>query len=545
MEENKEINKSLKKLKKMASSYSFGRILGLISYKENTIVSVLLGQDFKKPSERLINNEIAFLAALWLENYKNDNRCFWKKEDDIQKLNDVYRFMDLYHQSLKSNEFGKVIRETAVYEGDGGYDWQFIELAISKYACVKDELLTNFNFNLDVVASFYEKLKNYVRKKVERPDRRYLEQIQEDGAKVFDLFQISKKEFESIFNADELGVANMFISKLGCYKGQTINDIFDFNEYNSHPIIELSDGNLLIFNYYFLAKVIYESPYYWIRELDNNELLVRMGHGSENAANYILRKIGFDPITDVKINRSKKENDTDIDLLVLHDKEAVVFQVKSQKLTIKARQGIEENIIDNFGKAVIKAYHQGVKSVESIKNKDKHKELLDIEGLENIDKYHIICLTADYYPTITPVCLSRQDEVASTDYPLIGMTLFDLLTICDLLDKDSFIKYLNFREKCAVMKIYGHNEMYYLGKFIEPVLDIERPLFDHQRLPNDYAMLIDKISLLHYSNVKNNALNYYINNMSQHLYIKELINDICYHLNTGPVTRYDSLIVHQ
>lgn len=439
MDKNIRLNNPLNTLKEMASSYSFGRILGLISYIENTQISELLGQNFKKPNEMLINSEIAFLAALWLENYKNDDGLLWKKEDDIQKLHDVYHLMDLYHESLKSTEYGENIREVAVYEGDGGYDWQFIKLATLKYECVKSALKEYFNVNLYVVPNFYEKLKRAILDNPEILSPITFEQSSKDGVITFNLFQLSKEKFESTFSAEEIIVAKMFISKLGFYKGEVINDIFDFNEFNSHPIIELPNGNLLIINFYTLAKAIYESPYYWICELQediHHELLVRLGDGSEDAAESILKNLGVNPIVRKKINRSKTEQKTDIDILILHNKDAVVFQVKSKKLTIGARHGVEEAIDKDFGIAVIKAYEQGIKSVESLKDKDHHKELQDIKGLESIDKYHIVCLTSDYYPTITPECLLYQDR-ATDEYPLVGMTLLDLSSVCSLLDADN------------------------------------------------------------------------------------------------------------
>lgn len=522
MDNDIKLNKSLKKLKKMASSYSFGRILGLISYIENTSVSDLLGQKFKAPNERLTNNEIAFLGALWLENYKNNNGFLWKKEDDIQKLRDVYRYLDLYHKSLKSKKYGESISEVAVYEGDGGYDWDFTKLATLKYGCVKSELKEHFNVDLYIVPSLYEKLKYQIQKKLSTSADMIFGQNLIDDEKTFKFYQISKDELESIFSAEEISVVKMLVSKLGFYKGEEIKDIFDFNEFNARPIIELPNGNLLIINLYTLAKAIYESPFYWICGLPKNihhELLVRLGKGSENAAINILQKLGFSPISDILINRSYTEKETDIDILILHDKDAVVFQVKSQKLTMGARHGVEKTIDENFKLAVIKAYKQGISSVEALRNKDQHKELQNIKGLENIDKYHIICLTSDYYPTITPECLLHQDEVASNEFPLVGMTLLDLQDICNLLDVDAFMKYVNFRERCAVMRVYGDNEMYYLGKFIEQLLVGEkRPLIYHQKLPNYYAMLVDSILISsHNIGVNADALNYFINHS---MYIK-------------------------
>lgn len=533
MDKNLELNKSLKKLKKIASSYSFGRILGLISYIENTSISDLLGQKFKAPNERLTNTEIAFLGALWLENYKNNNSFLWKKEDDIQKLRDIYRYLDLYHKSLKPRKHGESVSETAVYEGDGGYDWDFIKLTTLKYECVKSELKEYFNVNLDTVPSFYKKLKNQIQNNLSTSADMIFEQNLIDDEKIFKFYQISKDELKSIFSAEEIVFVKMFISKLGFYKGGEIKDIFDFNEFNARPIIELPNGNLLIINIYTLAKAIYESPFYWICGLPKNihhELLVRLGKGSENAAISILQKTGFSPISDILINRSYTEKETDIDILILHDKDAVVFQIKSQKLTMGARHGVEETIKENFKLAVIKAYKQGIRSVEALKNKDQHKELQNIKGLENIDKYHIICLTSDYYPTITPECLLYQDDIASKEFPLVGMTFLDLSSICSLLDEDTFINYLYFREECARKKVYGDNEVFYLGKFIEPIIDKERAIND-PKLPNYYAMLVDTILMsLHNIGVNTDALNYFINHS---MYIENGTKYINQNTNVG------------
>jgi hypothetical protein len=546
-------NKTLMKLKKLTSSYSFGRVLCLISYVENTSASAMLNQNFKSQRERLINTEIAFLAALWLENYRNEKSIQWNENDDNRKMLEVYRYMDIYHKSLKSHELGKSIREVGVYEGDGGYDWQFIELTIPRYECIRKDLQDYYNIDISAFPSFYKKLYKHINKRLQILGSGKIEKNLRNAVNTFKIYQLSKKEFEEIFDIKELIIARKFISKLGNYDGNTINDIFEFNKFNACPIIELPNGNILIINFYILAKAIYESPYYWICDLPkktSQRLLAKMGYGSEFAAQKILKKLQFTTIyPNVKIKRTKKEDKTDIDALLIYNDEAVVFQIKSQKFTAKSRAGDVKSIEDNFNKAIIKAYSQGIESVESCLKIKKHKELQNIGELDKIKKFHLICLTSDYYPTLTPTCYLKQREIANNIYPLIGMTFLDLSTICYLLDADTFIKYVYFREKCAEEEIYADNEMYILGKFIQSIIEEPLPLVTRQKLSSEYAMLVDAIiTPIHFIGITNDGLHNFLkifenifdkskpiefSNQSMEYYVKVLR-----HLHQTPIIVY-------
>ena len=65
--------RTLRNLDKITSTFSFGRVLSLITLRENTTLASRLGQEFKDGDERLINMEIGFLAALWINNFKKTN----------------------------------------------------------------------------------------------------------------------------------------------------------------------------------------------------------------------------------------------------------------------------------------------------------------------------------------------------------------------------------------------------------------------------------------------------------------------------------------
>lgn len=142
--------RTLKNLDKLTSSFSFGRVLSLISIRENTTLASKLGQEFKNGDERLINSEIGYLAALWVNNYKKSTRN-WNQSEDLGKFNEAYRLMRIYHNSLKSNKYGEKHQEVSMYEGDGGYDWQFLDIAKYKYSTVQEHLKLKENFDIDYI----------------------------------------------------------------------------------------------------------------------------------------------------------------------------------------------------------------------------------------------------------------------------------------------------------------------------------------------------------------------------------------------------------
>lgn len=481
--------RTLKNLDKLTSSFSFGRVLSLISIRENTTLASKLGQEFKNGDERLINSEIGYLAALWVNNYKKSTQN-WNQSEDLGKFNEAYRLMRIYHNSLKSNKYGEKHQEVSMYEGDGGYDWQFLDIAKYKYSTVQEHLKLKENFDIDYIHSTYYKL-------MEEFNQRLKDKSQEDlscNAKLaFDIMSIPLERITSLLCKEEFCIFNKFVVILGTSIFSTGNKIIS-NLYGSDfkPIILLPNNHIIIPSFYMLAKYINEAPYYWIT--NDKRMLSEIGKSSE-IATYEILKDSFhnESIFHSILIKKKNVSYTDIDSLLVYDNHALIYQQKGKKLTLESMQGDENKIDDDFNKAVIKAYEQGIKCVDAIKNRKSYV------FSENVDftccsKFHIICLTTDYYPTITSMSYEENKAKGNKSFPLVAMTLYDLYTILVLLDIESYVEYVEFREQCAKLHIYGDNEMFYLGKYLAHKLNSDEPmLYKGEKLPNEYAILVDYI----------------------------------------------------
>ena len=88
-------DKTVRKLIRIASHYSFFRILSRISFRENTNYFSLTGHEFDEDSSRIINKEFEFLTGLWLDNV--DLRLpNWKNNEDDRYEQEVYRLLAIY-----------------------------------------------------------------------------------------------------------------------------------------------------------------------------------------------------------------------------------------------------------------------------------------------------------------------------------------------------------------------------------------------------------------------------------------------------------------
>lgn len=481
--------RTLKKLDKITSSFSFGRVLSLISIRENTSLASILGQEFRDGDERLINMEIGFLAALWINNFKKTSQN-WESQDDHRKFNETYRLMRIYHNSLKSRKYGEKHREVSVYEGDGGYDWQFLDLAKYKYQPIKDYLRLKENFDIDYIHSAYDKLMGLFNMRLKGHSANRL--IYDTNLSL-DITCMPIDLIKSTLSPEEYSIFNHFTIELGTSifpKGnKNISNLFG-SEFK--PIILLPNNKIFIPSFYLLAKYINESPFYWIT--DNDKMMSEIGTSAEIGTYNIVKDCFSSEIVhhSVLIKKGKIKY-TDIDILLTHNEHAIIFQQKGKKLTMESMQGNESKIRDDFEKAVAKAYDQGIRCVDAIQNRQKFTFPEDID-FSSCTKYHIICLTTDYYPTITSMSYEKREIVENGRIPLVAMTLYDLYAILVLLDIDSYIEYVIFREQCVSLYIYGDNEMFYLGKYLAYKLNPNEPnLYKGEKLPKEYAVLVDYI----------------------------------------------------
>ena len=168
-----------------------------------------------------------------------------------------------------------------------------------------------------------------------------------------------------------------------------------------------------------------------------------------------------------------------------------VFQIKSKRLRVASINGNETCIKEDYKDAVEKAYSQGIKCVNALKDANNYRDLSKYSVQAPV--YHIVCVTGDYYQTITPSSLIHNIKNNGVP-PLIAMSLFDLHMITHLFSAQQFVEYIKFREKCCRLFIYAVNEVFFIGKFLFLKLVSNEPaLLEKEILPREYALLADII----------------------------------------------------
>ena len=175
----------------------------------------------------------------------------------------------------------------------------------------------------------------------------------------------------------------------------------------------------------------------------------------------------------------KGETLTDIDLLAVKGNKAVVFQIKSKKLTSLARIGNVENLRKDFHNAVQEAYDQAIKCRDAILNQTA--KLINSGGNEiklddSINDVYIICLTTDHYPAIAYQARAFLTKKPGNPNP-ITISIFDLDVLAYYLkDPFEFLYYLRQRVQ-LYDSFMGQNEVellaYHLNQKLYPRKDEE------------------------------------------------------------------------
>ena len=484
-------DKILQRLRAYASHYSFIKVINLICFYETNSLFTLVGHELSANNERLITSEIAFLIGLWVDNV-NYNEANWS-EDNVKKITqNIYDLLDKYHQTLKKHTFGEIHKEVALYEGDGAYIWQYIDLAEIKYKDSAPFLLESLDYDLYSAKNMFDKL-------YQERNRKFLELADKglDNINELDtLFTYDESFIKNNLTVNEKNVLNKYITVLGDHVTCKIDSIATLSEYHTHPIIKLPDNTLFIPNLYILAKAINECPFYWLNiSAKSKELRSKIGGSNENIAYSLLcRAVDTDSVYKniVLYDNIKKKFITDIDTMAIIDGEIFIFQIKSKKLTQEAVNGNVDYIQNDFKCAVLDAYNQGILSVNALQNAERFQNLKDIPTAKAPNKYHIICLTGDYYPTIAPMAYQYQGAHSRNTYPLVAMTMYDLESITYMFRGELLKEYLLYRESCSKHMIYFDNEIILLGKFFKLQFDPEEPqLYIAEKLPRDYGVLMD------------------------------------------------------
>ena len=354
---------------------------------------------------------------------------------------------ELYEEWMTSGE-GMV--EPIFYGSEGAWSFQFLEMADERYgndsAWLESYLGTSFD-SIVAIAKQLEQMFDY--------QQHWFGDTETFEQRISQLLAMFCFEADDIQYADPESVSSL-LSPFSVKPGKANEEfcsIGDYNKVHSHPIIRLEDGKYFLPIFFYLARSIYESPYYWMMESADYKVTARKNRGdaTEQISIALMRKaFGKDSVfQDVKV-RKDGQDVTDIDVLALCGNKAVIVQAKSKKLTVKSRQGDAHSLEYDFKESVQSAYDQALLSRKALL--EDGYEFLDSQGspmsvAEGLDDAYVVCVSGEHYPVLNVHVDRYLDKSESEPFP-VAVSIFDLeLLVHYLRDPFEFTYYIRQRVK--------------------------------------------------------------------------------------------------
>ena len=409
----------------------------------------------------------------------------WQKDGEEQ----VKALQQKYDEWMKS---GRGTVEPIFYAGSGAYDFQYLEMALRRYAKDEQWMLENKGATLEAFAEITNKLRELGQAR--------LDNFQPRGS----MSENSKEMLSNVsFSLDDLPTVNReefeaFISAFSITPG-TVNGEFggvgDYNEVHARPVMELGNGQYCLPIYADLPESIYESPFYWMLgdKKYRDTAWENRGEATE-AITLDLLALSFTPdkvFKGVKVKLANKDI-TDIDVLAICDNKAIIAQCKSKKLTLEARKGDGRALRNDFIMAVQDAYNQAIKSRKALLQggytlTDSNGDAIPIA--DNVDEAYILCITGDAYPAVITQARVLLEKKETDPHPIL-LSIFDLDVIAYYLnDQYDLLYYLKQRSTHADY-FMANSEMDLLGFHLKHKLFPDKD-YDGTMLDGGYAQLID------------------------------------------------------
>jgi hypothetical protein len=247
------------------------------------------------------------------------------------------------------------------------------------------------------------------------------------------------------------------------------------------PILQAPNGALYLLQYYPLVEAVYDSPFYWFAE-DKNYFPTASRNRGEFTETFLTERLisifGKNSVfANVDVYEGKKRIG-EMDCLVVFGEYAMIFQAKSQRLTLPARKGKLEKLKDDFGRAVQKAYDQAVSCAMTIPKDGIRYVCPDGRepDLSQVERVYPVCVLADHYPALA---MQARSFLKSTTDSLIGAPLVCDLFLIDVVTEMlpsplRFLSYITLRAQFGE-KILVTNELATFGYYLRQSLWVDDP----------------------------------------------------------------------
>ena len=379
-----------------------------------------------------------------------------------------------------SNPFGhgKVLREPMFYGAASGYDFQMATMATEKYKYDTEWLRQHKNADLAVYQSIHSTLRKLHQTKMRELQLEF-DKTKKAPTTLLPTFCFNR---ETLCEWDE-NVIDSFLNNFSAMPEEFKRDQLQPGEYNilySRPIVKTDSNSFFLPICNLLARSLYETPFYWMitdpdygdRAAQNRGLFVE-----EMAHSLLCRPFGDqNTLCAITVHKSKEEEATDIDVLAICGNRALIVQAKSKRLTELSRLGNDDQIKNDFEKAIQSAYDQGIIARTAILSPgsiltNKTGERISLN--EDIKEAYIICVLSDDYPALLLQTDCFLKKPASNSPSPLALNLLDLDVLVHYLeDPYDFLFYVHQRTSLAA-NIMAVHELDLLGFHLNQKLFIQ------------------------------------------------------------------------
>jgi hypothetical protein len=302
--------------------------------------------------------------------------------------------------------------------------------------------------------------------------------LESHGERLKDALTLSTKELKEKFGNE---VTEKFLSRFGTRFGeinQHYKEPLDFNEIYSKPILILEDEKIFAPVVPLLADVPIKTLHYNLITDSGYEPTyskLRSDYYESQATQYLSRIFGANNVyLGLRYGRNE-EFETDV-LVHFHDR-ILIFECKSKTLTLPARQGKYDTILNDFKQAIQSSYDQARRTRDYMNTsqvsrfQDRKGRTIEIHK-DQISRIYMCCLTTDSFSglgaDLTNILQKEQDD----DFPWV-ISMMDLELVSEYLTNPYYFLHFLGRRIRYHGKVFSPDEMDYVGCYLSTGLFFE------------------------------------------------------------------------
>ena len=388
------------------------------------------------------------------------------------------------------------LREAMLYTGDSAYHFQYLDFARRRYAQDDVWFLQTLGASVADIATVLQSI-------VTIQERKFRTTLPRGGSltipALLGVFTLTTDEIiaESRVDSNRVRAILARFSVTPPTNSDFVS-IHAFNKVMEAPLLRCRPDTYILFQFYTLMESFYTSPTYWMQ--DDVEYKDKADRHRGAAAEQLTHDLLSPVLGLAKVHRNVlvqrgKNTIGEIDVLAMFGDRMVLTQVKTKKLTLASREGDEQQIRDDFQRAIQGSYEQAYLCAKSLLASNVQMKASDgtsIHPPEHIEEIYPVCVVAEHYPALSlQTRLILETHSHSKIRPPLVLDVFALDTVAEFLSTPiRFISYLDLRARFREKSIANH-ELVLLAFHLRSNLWLEDDGYDLTVLPDDLTQDID------------------------------------------------------